>query len=98
MLIPNILFEDPDILVIDKPAGLIVNRADTTVNQPTVQEWAEEKLKTQNSKLKTEGESDFHRRGGVVHRLYKETSGGLIIAKNKENFFNIQKQFKGGGG
>ena len=44
MSAPNILFEDADILVIDKPATFVTNRADTTINQPTVQEWAEEKL------------------------------------------------------
>lgn len=41
-------------------------------------------------------ESEFYKRGGVVHRLDKETSGILIIAKNEESFVNLQRQFKQG--
>ena len=127
MSAPNILFEDADILVIDKPAGFVTNRADTTINQPTVQEWAEEKLgirkafngdearpvpqwyraridnrlretlpKNETGIVTHDRISEFLKRGGVVHRLDKETSGVLIIAKNEESFINLQKQFKEG--
>ena len=96
MLEPNILFEDRDILVIDKPAGFVTNRADTTINQPTVQEWAEEILNIKYKRANRQVRSEFERRGGIVHRLDKETSGGLIIAKNEERFIKLQKQFKEG--
>lgn len=95
MLIPNILLEDSDVLVIEKPAGLVVNRADTTKDVVTVQEWAETKIQEPKTKNQNGG-SDFYKRGGVVHRLDKETSGVLIIAKNEESFENLQKQFKEG--
>jgi hypothetical protein len=39
----SIIYEDDDIIVINKPAGIIVNRADTTKGEVTVQDWAEEK-------------------------------------------------------
>ena len=39
----KILFEDNQLMVIDKPAGVTVNRADT-VGEKTVQDWAEEKM------------------------------------------------------
>ena len=39
-------------------------------------------------------EEEFLSRGGVVHRLDKETSGLLLIAKNPQSFSNLQKQFK----
>src|SRR3990167_2257676 len=94
MLTPDVLFEDSDILVIEKPAGFIVNRADTTVNQPTVQEWAEEILNIKYKRANRKEGSEFVKRGGVVHRLDKETSGILIIAKNEESFENLQRQFK----
>ncbi len=98
----KIIFEDNDILVIDKPAGVTVNKSDTTLNQFTIQEWAEEKLKIihsassgqENQKSKVNEQSEFYSRGGIVHRLDKETSGILIIAKNIESFEAIQKQFK----
>lgn len=87
---PNILFEDNEIMVIEKPAGMVVNKADTVKGVKTVQEWAERKLKVEGE------ESDFSKRGGIVHRLDKETSGILIIAKTEESFFNLQRQFKEG--
>ena len=95
MTIP-IIYEDADLLIIDKPAGIVVNKSETTVNQITVQEWAETKFKIQSAKPadKIDLESDFYKRQGIVHRLDKETSGILIIAKNLHSFDNLQKQFK----
>lgn len=98
----KILYEDDDLVVVDKPAGIVVNRADTTKEQTTVQEWAEERYniqsseETQNKKFGEEGwdpELDFYSRGGIVHRLDKETSGALILAKNPKSFVKLQKQF-----
>lgn len=90
----QILYEDNDIILVDKPSGFTVNKAETTAGQETVQDWAEEKLKTEDLKLKTNEGSDFYSRGGVVHRLDKETSGILIIAKTPQAFENLQGQFK----
>ncbi len=100
-----ILYEDEDLLVIDKPAGITVNRAETTKDEITVQDWAEEKIgiKNDESRIKDikkfgeEGwtpEEDFYLRGGVVHRLDKETSGILILAKNPTSFVELQRQFR----
>lgn len=65
--------------MIDKPSGLTVNKAETTKNQETI----EDRLP----------ESDLPRRG-IVHRLDKDTSGLLLIAKNRPALINLQKQFK----
>jgi len=92
MISPNILFEDDDILVIEKPAGVIVNNSDTAKNLLTIQDWIQEQYKF--PKIFTEENSEFEKRSGIVHRLDKETSGILIIAKNQESFENLQKQFK----
>ncbi len=89
----HVLYEDGSILVLDKPAGLVVNKADTTKGEPTVQEWVEEKVKNRE-KAKVETDSEFYKRGGIVHRLDKETSGVLIVAKNERSFYELQKQFK----
>lgn len=88
----GIIFEDENLLVLDKPAGITVNRSDTTRNEQTVQDWVEEKIKEQN--INVDKESDFYKRAGIVHRLDKETSGILLVAKNEEAFANLQKQFK----
>lgn len=85
----NIIHEDEAILVINKPAAITVNRADTTKNELTVQDQIEDYLK-----FKVRGESDFYKRAGIVHRIDKETSGILVIAKHEESFINLQSQFK----
>ncbi|MBI2026055.1 MAG: RluA family pseudouridine synthase [Candidatus Levybacteria bacterium] len=93
----KILFEDSDILVLDKPAGITVNRADTTKGKTTVQDFVEKRYPIfQNFKQKSHdnNESDFYKRAGIVHRIDKETSGILIVAKTKQAFENLQAQFK----
>ncbi len=106
---PKIIFEDEDFLVLDKPAGMVVNRAETTKVGETVQEWVESKIlrdkdikilsaKTQKSPniliSQYPNISDFKKRAGIVHRLDKETSGLLLVAKTPAAFENLQGQFK----
>jgi RluA family pseudouridine synthase len=103
---PLVVFQDDFFLVIDKPAGMVVNRAETTQGAETVQDWVERKLKLprlpkeqEESKTRdTYGTFDtrdvFYSRSGIVHRLDKETSGLLLIAKTPEVFENLQRQFK----
>ncbi|MBU2632126.1 RluA family pseudouridine synthase [Patescibacteria group bacterium] len=90
----KIIFQDKDIIILDKPSGIIVNRSDTTKNLVTVQDWMETQFGIQNSEISINKESDFYKRSGIVHRLDKETSGILIAAKNEEAFLNMQNQFK----
>ena len=85
---PKVIFEDEDILIIDKPSGITVNRSDTTKEERTVQEWVEEKFSIFNFQFSNNKETDFYKRAGIVHRLDKETSGILLIAKNPEAFGN----------
>jgi 23S rRNA pseudouridine1911/1915/1917 synthase len=89
----TVIFEDDNILVLNKPAGITVNKSDTTANQETVQDWVENRFETCGLKLKADG-SDFSQRAGIVHRLDKETSGVLLVAKDIDSFINLQKQFK----
>ncbi len=90
----KIIYEDENILVLDKPSGVTVNKADTTKGEFTVQDYLEEKFKANNAYLTADKESDFFKRAGFVHRIDKETSGILIVAKNNMSFENLQAQFK----
>ncbi|MBI4059318.1 RluA family pseudouridine synthase [Candidatus Microgenomates bacterium] len=110
-MFPKILYEDNELLVIDKPAGMVVNRAES-VKGETVQDWVERYLKIPSTKREILNKSkiknsidqkglgfrdldlEFSSRAGVVHRIDKETSGVLLIAKTPEAFENLQAQFK----
>jgi len=75
----KIIYQDKDLLVIDKPAGIdVIEMMDLLV-----QEYPE---------LKEAGEEPRH---GLIHRLDKDTSGVVLVAKNKESLVFFQKQFSG---
>lgn len=84
---PKIHFQDDAFIVLQKPSGWIVNEASTTRNQPVIQTWLKE---SQDFPLVRSMEF----RSGIVHRLDKETSGALVVAKTEIAFTNIQSQFK----
>ncbi|MCL4354666.1 RluA family pseudouridine synthase [Patescibacteria group bacterium] len=87
----KIIFEDDDLLVLDKPAGVTVNRSETTRYQITVQDFTDKHI---NFPKDSDPESDFIKRSGIVHRLDKETSGILLVAKKEAAFKELQRQFK----
>jgi 23S rRNA pseudouridine1911/1915/1917 synthase len=68
---------------------MIVNNADTSKGEYTVQDFVVEK-----GGIKGNLESEFNKRGGIVHRLDKETSGILIVSLNEKSFEMLQQQFK----
>jgi len=83
----NIMFEDEDIIIINKVAGMVThpapgNNSGTLVNAL---------LNHTNNNL-----SNFDRtnRPGIVHRLDKETSGIMVVAKNNKSHLNLANQFK----
>jgi len=86
----KILFEDEDLAVLDKPAGIVVNRA-VSVKEETVQDFVDKNF---GLKATAGDSSDFLSRSGVVHRLDKDTSGVLIVAKNSASFILLQSLFK----
>ena len=90
----KILYEDKDILVIDKPPGLVVHR-DGKSNERAVTDW----VMRNYPKLKDVGEPvNFGDcevvRPGIVHRLDRETSGVLILTKSKKSYEFFKKQFQ----
>lgn len=84
---PKIIYEDSDVMVLNKPAGWITNSAQTTTTQPVVQDWVRQKHRSELL-------SDEQYRDGIVHRLDKETSGILLVARNVMAFSDLQRQFK----
>lgn len=85
---PKVIFQDESIFVVDKPSGWITNEADTTTTQPVLQTWM-------CSNFQYPISNDQILRSGIVHRLDKETSGILIVAKTKDAFEKLQAEFKG---
>lgn len=86
----NILYEDSDILAINKPAGLVVH-ADGRTIEPSVSDWFVNKYP--ESKDVGEKLGDIER-PGVVHRIDRETSGVLLLAKTKEGHAALKEQFQ----
>ncbi|WP_304543184.1 RluA family pseudouridine synthase [Sulfurimonas microaerophilic] len=84
----EVLYEDEDIMVINKPSGVTVHPA-PSVKEPTLVDW----LKFKGIRLSTISGEERH---GIVHRLDKGTSGAMVIAKTNEahEFLSQQLQDK----
>lgn len=92
---PTILYDDSDIMVIDKPIGWLVHE-DGKTSAPTVVEWFLARVPAAQG-VGEQGvtkEGTQLERSGVVHRLDRETSGVLILAKNQEAHQFLKQQFK----
>jgi 23S rRNA pseudouridine1911/1915/1917 synthase len=96
----KVLFEDKNILAIDKPAGISVH-ADARIKkgEKTVADWVLEnypKLKNIGEPMEVEHAGKMVKipRPGIVHRLDKDTSGVLLIAKNQKTFEHLKEQFQ----
>lgn len=90
---PQVIYENEQYALIDKPVGLTVNKSDTTKGQVTLQDWLEKRYPQFQDQTRKETH-DFYKRAGFVHRLDKDTSGVILIAKTLEAFENLQMQFK----
>lgn len=93
--LPTILYEDIDIVAINKPSGLVVH-SDGRTEEKTLVDWIIEKFpESQNvgeSIITTDGKEI--KRPGIIHRLDRETSGVMLIAKTKKGFDCLKNQFK----
>jgi 23S rRNA pseudouridine1911/1915/1917 synthase len=90
----EILFESDDVLVINKPVGLLVH-ADGVSEEPTLVDWFLERTPSargvgEPGKAK---DGQLLERSGVVHRLDRETSGVLILAKTQVAHIHLKTQF-----
>ncbi len=91
---PKIIFEDDSIIVVDKPSGMSVH-ADSRSTAPTLVDW----LLARYPDLAGVGETQRLRDGtvierpGIVHRLDRETSGALVVARTPQAYARLKKQF-----
>ncbi len=83
----EIVFENENCLVINKPAGLAVHEGGN-IKEKTLSDWIMEKYPN----IKDVGDDPI--RPGIVHRLDMDVSGLMVIAKNQKSFENIKNQFK----
>lgn len=89
----NIIYEDKHIFVINKPSGLVVNKSNTTKNK-TLQEIIMESDKFSNLFDGISEDSIFWKRGGMAHRIDKDTSGVILFAKNQKALISLMDEFK----
>ena len=83
----DVIYEDNDIIVINKPKGMVVHPANgnpdgTLVN--AIMKICKESLSGIGGEI----------RPGIVHRLDKDTSGAIIVAKNDKAHINLSEQIK----
>lgn len=82
----EVLYEDNELLVINKPSGLTVHPA-PSVKEATLVDW----LKHKGIRLSTISGEERH---GIVHRLDKGTSGVMVVAKNNEAHQALSEQLQ----
>lgn len=92
---PGIIYENENVLVIDKPAGLIVH-SDGRTHEPSVAEWvlARHPAMAEVGEPWVSPQSETIPRPGIVHRLDRTTSGVMVVAKTQESFLFLKQQFQ----
>jgi len=85
---PKILYEDKNLLIINKPSGIVVHPGINNIDNPSIAGWFLQKYPF----VLDVGENKL--RPGIVHRLDKETSGVLILVKNNLAFRYMKNLFK----
>jgi len=89
---PQIIYETKDFIAVNKPAGLLVHSAQKAISkEPTLVDFLQKKY----PEVKNVGD-DPETRPGIVHRLDKDTSGVMVIARNQETFNFLKKLFQKG--
>ena len=84
----QVIHEDKDFLILAKPAGIPVHRG-VAVHGETVVDWLTKKY----PEVKSVGD-DPKERPGIVHRLDKDTSGVMVVARNQKAFEALKQLFK----
>lgn len=86
----EVLYEDKDILAINKPAGLVVH-SDGKTKEESVSDWLIKNYPEAKEVGEKLGEIE---KPGIVHRIDRETSGLLLLAKTKKGYECLKEQFQ----
>ncbi len=91
----KIIYEDEYILALDKPSGLMMH-TDGRTKDLTLADWINENYLElgEVGEEQTLQNGEKIKRPGIVHRLDKETSGVVVIAKTKESYQFLKEQFQ----
>ncbi len=85
----EIIYEDKNFLAVDKPAGVLVHPTTSPVKEETITDW----ILKNRPEIGVVGDNP-QIRPGIVHRLDRDTSGVLLIAKNQEYFEYLKSLFQ----
>ncbi len=85
---PTILAEDENYLVVNKPTGLVVHGG-PGIHELTLADWA-----VAHSRQIADVGDDPDERPGIVHRLDRDVSGAMVIAKTMKAFDDLKRQFQ----
>lgn len=92
---PKIIYEDENVLVVDKPSGLLVH-GEGSDTSGTLVEWFLGHVPAAHGvgepRLGKDGKEI--ERSGIVHRLDKDTSGVMVLAKTQSAFLVLKEQFQ----
>ncbi len=100
----KVLFQDKNLLVLDKPAGFVVHgdgKAEKVTKEKraiTIADYVLKNFKTlkgvgENLIFENLGVKVEVQKPGIVHRLDKDTTGCLLLAKNQDSYENLKNQF-----
>lgn len=91
----DVLYEDDDCAVINKPAGIMVH-ADNRSNGPFLADWIVATFPTARGVGEMGNGQDGKPvdRSGIVHRLDRDTSGAMIVAKTDKGYRSLKEQFQ----
>lgn len=94
MIPVSIIFENENFIVINKPSGLVVHPFDTSTEETLLDflhTHSPETFSIKNERVLMDGRTLTL--GGLVHKLDRDTSGVLVVAKNEKTFNDLKKQF-----
>lgn len=86
---PEVIYEDKDVLVLNKPAGLLVHPIKKFQKDPSMVEWL-----LKNYPMVAKVGDDPENRPGIVHRLDQDTSGVMLVAKTQKAFLYLKRLFQ----
>lgn len=94
-LVPTIIYEDEGILIVNKPYGLLVHEDWTSGTDGTLVAWFLDRVPTALGvgEVTTKPDGTPLERSGIVHRLDRETSGIMVLAKTAEAHAHLKAQF-----